>query len=174
MTAGRRSQRPSNDREIARLREIVRQTGDSLLLADDGPCSPDAELLDLCSEALHLLTHADQKHEASFSITVEQWGQRGPTPKRDERERLFQEAQDLVRRAKPVLSKIRKLRATTGPGIYAKALAVRASRTGAPLLAMSLAEDLVANAELRATLWPSQPTAEKTRTEAGNDERRRH
>jgi hypothetical protein len=38
------------DREIARLREIVAQTGDALLLAE-GPVSPDAQLLELCDEA---------------------------------------------------------------------------------------------------------------------------
>ena len=44
--------------------------------------------------------------------------------------------------------------------IYAKALVVRSSVTGAAKLAMSLAEDLVACSELRATLWPPDREAQ--------------
>src|ERR1700726_856647 len=43
-------------------------------------------------------------------------------------------------------------RSVTGVGIYARALVVRASRTGAPELAKSMAEDLIARAGLRAIL----------------------
>ena len=74
---------------------------------------------------------------------------------RAEIERHREDCTAYVKRAKPLLSKIRKLHATTGGGIYAKALVVRSSVTGAAKLAMSLAEDLVACSELRATLWPS-------------------
>ena len=45
------------DREIARFRAIVRDSANNLLIAD-GPVHPDAALLYLCAEALHLLTHA--------------------------------------------------------------------------------------------------------------------
>jgi hypothetical protein len=55
-----------------------------------------------------------------------------------------------------LLSRIRKLRAVTGAGIYAKALVLRASRTGSPELAKSMAEDLIAYAGLRAMLWPAE------------------
>jgi hypothetical protein len=51
------------DREIARFREIVAETNQALLLAD-GPAHPDAALLDLCAEALHLLTHAEKARKA--------------------------------------------------------------------------------------------------------------
>src|SRR5438874_1446018 len=47
------------DREIARLREIVAETGDALLLAD-GPVSPDAALLEVCAETLDLLIEAER------------------------------------------------------------------------------------------------------------------
>jgi hypothetical protein len=59
------------------------------------------------------------------------------------------------RKAADILREIRKVRATTAAGIYAKAPVVRASRTGANVLAMSLAEDLVDCAELRQSLWPA-------------------
>ena len=54
-----------------------------------------------------------------------------------------------------VLFQAKKLKATTAAGIYAKALIVRSSRSGAMLLAMSLAEDLIACPGLRESLWPA-------------------
>jgi hypothetical protein len=139
------------DREIARFREIVAENNNSLLLADGGPHSPDAALLDLCAEALHLLTHAERARAAMLAMPARE------ERERRERARHFEDYRDGIRRAKPLLSRIRKLRATTGPGIYAKALVVRASITGAPHLAKSLAEDLVACDALRATLWAAEP-----------------
>jgi hypothetical protein len=41
-------------------------------------------------------------------------------------------------------------------GIYAKAAVVRASKTGAADLAMSLAQDLLGCPGLRASLWPAE------------------
>jgi hypothetical protein len=65
------------------------------------------------------------------------------------RERAFDQA---MRR---VLFKAKKLKATTAAGIYGKALIVRSSRSGAMLLAMSLAEDMIAWPGLRESLWPA-------------------
>jgi hypothetical protein len=48
-----------------------------------------------------------------------------------------------------------ELEATTHAGIYAKALIVRCSSTGASALAMSLATDLVECKGLRDVLWPA-------------------
>jgi hypothetical protein len=45
----------------------------------------------------------------------------------------------------------------------AKALLVRASVTGAAVLAMSLAEELIDCRELRESLWPADATAEPAR-----------
>jgi hypothetical protein len=75
--------------------------------------------------------------------------------RRAESDALADERWERVHKARSLLYGIRKLRATTGAGIYAKALVVRSSVTGAAELAMSWAEDLVACSELRATLWPS-------------------
>src|SRR5258708_1660461 len=147
----KRAPRPV-DREIARFREIVAETHDAILLAE-GSAHPDAALLDLCAEALHLLRHAEKIGSEHHMLFAD--GERWDDARRQESSRLFEERERFVKKAKPLLSEIRKLRATTGAGIYAKALVVRSSVTGAARLAMSLAEDLVACTELRATLWPS-------------------
>ena len=147
----KRAPRPV-DREIARFREIVAETNDALLLADGGAASPDAALLDLCAEALHLLTHAERAKAAGRALFgSDEW-----RPRRAEWEALFDDSNRGVTKAKPLLSRIRKLRAGTGAGIYAKAMVVRASISGAPYLAVSLAEDLIACKELRATLFPAE------------------
>jgi len=60
-------------------------------------------------------------------------------------------------RASSFMTRAKKMRAITAGGVYAKALCVRASATGAAEFAMSLAEDLVSNPALRASLWPAEP-----------------
>jgi hypothetical protein len=138
---------PAIEREIARLREIVAETTDSLIFGG-GSSHPDAALFDLCAEALHLLAHAEVARAALSATRGEKY------------DRLWKEYDGGVKRAKPLLSRIRKLRAVTGAGIYAKALVVRTSRTGAPELAKSMAEDLIACAGLRAILWPAERAAQ--------------
>src|SRR3982074_2831457 len=98
-------------REIARFREIVAQTNDALLLAE-GSAHPDAALLDLCAEALHLLSHAERAKAAGRALFgSDEW-----RPRRAEWEALFDDASRGVTKAKPLLSRIRKLRAGTGAG----------------------------------------------------------
>ena len=136
---------------IDRLKAIVAYSGERLLLAD-GPPNPDAALLDLCSEALHHLKEAekaDQSRDCDRS-TPEGW-------KRDEE--LCAKSREHSNKAKRPMFRAKKMRATTAAGIYAKALCVRASRTGAAEFAMSLAEDLLSNPALRASLWPSDHAA---------------
>jgi hypothetical protein len=72
-----------------------------------------------------------------------------------ERDRLHEEYRRGIAKAKPLLRRMAKLRVTTAAGIYAKAPLVRASRTGAPVLAMSLAADMIDCPGLRASLWPA-------------------
>jgi hypothetical protein len=48
-----------------------------------------------------------------------------------------------------------KIKATTAAGIFAKALAVRSSKSGAADLGVSLAQDLLDCPGLRASLWPA-------------------
>jgi hypothetical protein len=59
-------------------------------------------------------------------------------------------------RAKQLTRQAAKLRATTPAGIFAKALVVRSSHTGAAVLAMSLADELIACPGLRQSLWPAE------------------
>ncbi len=140
------------DPEIARLREITAEAANNELLGA-GPPQPEAALLDICAEALHLLTRAqkalDTLHRRS-SIPLDRKSQAF----KSEGERLYETRQHDIARAKPILRRIAKVPAATAVGIYAKALCMRASRTGAPALAMTLAEDLIACPGLRESLWP--------------------
>lgn len=143
---------------IERLREITAQSANNLLLGE-GPAHPDAALLDLCSEALHLLKEAEQRN-GEWAVLEKPGSWRLNSPEfqafSTERDRLWGEHDQAIAKAKPLLSRIRKMRAKTAAGIYAKALVVRSSRTGAPLLAMSLADDLIACPGLRESLWPAE------------------
>lgn len=58
-----------------------------------------------------------------------------------------------------LMQRAKKLHATTPAGIYGKVLLVRASRTGAAAMAMTLAEDPIACHALRASLWPAEVAA---------------
>jgi hypothetical protein len=137
---------------IRRLREIAAEAADHAILAD-GPVTPDADLLDLCAEALHLLSRADKVH-ANYHATPA-YGLGGTPATRAEREALWGEAGFLHREARPLMRRLSKTAAKTPAGIYAKALVVKGSVTGAASLAKSLAEDLIACRELRESLWPA-------------------
>jgi hypothetical protein len=50
---------------IARLKEIVAQSGDALLT--EGPVHPDYELLDLCATVLHHLSHAQKALDDQYA-----------------------------------------------------------------------------------------------------------
>ena len=141
--------------DTVRLREIVRVSDRALLGEEDGPHTPDAELLAICATALELLTRSEKiwkeasdRFWASSTIT---------DADRARHTGAFKESSALKQRAKPLMRRVTKMRATTGAGIYAKALVVRSSRTGAEVLAKSLADDLIACTGLRATLWPAAP-----------------
>jgi hypothetical protein len=133
---------------IAQLRTIARESAEHLILAD-GPVSPDADLLDICGEALHLLKTANLVLEEARATPNEILG--APNG-------LYAEHYRLICEGRLLMSRARKQKAKTPAGIYAKTLLVRASSHGAEMLAMSLARDLLECAELRASLWPaSQP-----------------
>lgn len=140
---------------VARMREIAAQGGDSLLLAN-GPPHPDHELLDVCGEALHFAKEAAAlraQHDAMHDGRI--WTARTRAESAVLWEAWHQQEAELVQR----LRRAKKLRATTPAGIYAKALAVRCSSTGAAVLARSLAEELIDCKALRESLWPTK-TAE--------------
>jgi hypothetical protein len=144
------------DSTIARLREIARPPDDLDRLVDNVQSHPDAQLLDLCSEALHLLRSARAVHEARPPWRND-WEVNGREAQawRDAALRALEESEKLVTRAKPLLRRAGKMRAVTGAGVYGKALLVRSSRTGAQVLAKSLAEDLITIPGLRVSLWPT-------------------
>lgn len=139
---------------IARLREMAVQAGDSLLLAN-GPPNPDAALLDLCADVMDKHREVMQAWEACrefncSTVGVEYyWSVDGTA----ERKKLLDYAHRLDREQATLLRRAAKLHSTTSAGIYAKALIVNASRTGAAKLAMSLARDLIEHKTLRAALW---------------------
>jgi hypothetical protein len=136
---------------IARLRSLAAQAGDALLT--EGPVTPDRVLLDTCADALHLFKHAQMLGEqrSGFFNRIT----RPTEAERATHDALFAQEREATRRAGGMLVGIKKIRAQTPAGIYAKAMVVRCSVSGAAHLAKSLAEDLLACEGLRATLWPS-------------------
>jgi hypothetical protein len=96
---------------IRRLRQIAAEAADHAVFAD-GPVTPDADLLDLCAEALHLLRAAETAKALARSAT---WD---PDP-RSEWNSQRREEDCQIKKA----------------GIYAKALVVNCSVTGAAVLA---------------------------------------
>jgi hypothetical protein len=145
---------------IDRLKAMADESANALLT--EGPVHPDHQLLDLCAEALH---HR-RLHDEARAVWTENDRQRFSDCETQRRPHFtnaeaadsaaefnqFRAFDDAMRR---VLFKAQKLKATTAAGIYAKALIVRSSRSGAMLLAMSLAEDLIACPGLRESLWPA-------------------
>jgi hypothetical protein len=152
---------------IARLFKIANEAAEHALLAD-GPVTPDADLLDKAAQALHLISQASQLAEKRAELL------RSPRPDRsgwailtgtvDPKEArtlvkadlLWEERAALIKRAMPIMRAIAKQPAKTAAGVYAKALLVRGSQTGAQALAQSLSRDLVSNPVLRARLWSAE------------------
>jgi len=157
MSASTKQNRPDFSPAIALFRDIAAQSADAMLT--EGPVNPDHRLLDLCAEALHHCTA-----EAQIGAKRRQfYGRDYMTLTEAERHAaLLADKVDLAdwqehqRLAKPSLVTLAKLKAATPAGIYAKAAVVRASKTGAANLAMSLAEDLLDCPGLRAILWPAE------------------
>jgi hypothetical protein len=144
-------QRTSAAETIDRLRTIARESDDHLILAD-GPVSPDAALIGFCGDALYLLRRADTTRDKAWS-SQKPYDDYTPS-ERIANELLWREAKSLVYRAKTLMRRVAKIPAQSPAGIYAKALLVQSSRTGAQCLARTLAEDLVACPSLRESLWP--------------------
>ena len=139
---------------IARIKRIAAQSGDALLLAAGLP-HPDMALLDLCAEIAQARQDADAAFQRRCACRPATWMAKSheeaveiADAKRED-EKASKQYSHLLRRAA-------KIKATTAAGIYAKALAVRSSRTGSALLAASMAEDLLARDGLRASLWPTE------------------
>jgi hypothetical protein len=136
---------------IESLLKIAALSGDHLV--GEGPVHPDFRLLELCATTLDLFRQADE---------VGTWRQHRfkdhrPWTDSDRARADAEDAQRLVfeKAAVRLLKRTTGLKATTAAGIYAKALVVKASLSGAALCAQSLAEDLIACDGLRRSLiWP--------------------
>lgn len=142
---------------IERLRAVAGGAGDALLSAE--PVHPDHRLLTLCAE-LAELRHAERE---AFDEKCEKWTWPPGMDRMDPAEvvaspgnaELHLKAEAADRAYRRALRAVGKISATTPAGIYAKAVAILTSKTGAAALAMSLAEDLTRNPVLRASLWPA-------------------
>lgn len=146
--------KPDFTAAMAQLKRIALTSADNALT--EGPVNPDRLLLDLCAETLHALVHAERAiRSRDSSVLHRTHTQAELSAWRAQDAELMGEYHDGIKSAKPAMGRIRKIRATTAAGIYAKAAVVRASKTGAADLAMSLAEDLLACPGLRASLWPA-------------------
>jgi hypothetical protein len=158
MSAHLQTPKPNFSDAIAALRHIADTSADNALT--EGPVNADRQLLDLCAEALHRVVHAERAYarrdwdwlSSNMTAAEEAAG-------RIKNAELMDEYQGGIKSAKPMLGRIRKIKATTAAGIYAKAAVVRASKTGAADLAMSLAQDLLDCPGLRAALWPAEEGA---------------
>ncbi|GAN78542.1 hypothetical protein [Acidisphaera rubrifaciens] len=142
---------------LDRLRQIVAQSGDALLLGE-GVVSPDAALLDACSTALHHMAAANkiEAERCRDADSIKGWWTDADRARLDA---LLDRVQEREATAVQAMRKAKKIRAVTPAGIYAKALVVRASRTGARELARSLAVDLVECKGLRQCLWSGEPAS---------------
>ena len=145
--------KPDFTAAIAQLKHIAATSADNALT--EGPVNADRLLLDLCAEALHSLVHAERSLRTAQEVFHYDAHHKTTENLRPIWTGLFKETEEGVKSAKPNLIRIRKMKATTAAGIYAKAAVVRASKTGAAELAMSLAEDLLTCPGLRSALWPA-------------------
>jgi hypothetical protein len=113
--------------------------------------SPDHNLLLLCDYVVIAKRQHDQFEAAWRALE---------RPNNPDEKRLYEEWRRAARTVRSLLLKLRKVRATTAAGIFAKAAAVSRTGSTAADVAVSLANDLLASPELRKAVWPaSRPEA---------------
>ena len=137
---------------IAHLERIARMSADNLLT--EGPVHVDHRLLELCADVgsrYKVAEAAYQRHRAGWKPAWEA----GTEDAKAAMEKLTNDCRNANRAVSNILREAAKLRATTPAGIFAKAIAVRSSRSGAAKLGLSLAQDLLDCPGLRAALWPA-------------------
>jgi hypothetical protein len=143
---------------IGLFRSIAAKSADALVM--EGQPHPDHRLLALCADALDELSVVRREVEVQAVEARERAGKAWPPAEGEEAWRAAQRTRFEAHmahyyQARALLRAIAKVPATTPAGIYAKAQVCRASRTGAPGLATSMVEDLLACRALRAVIWPS-------------------
>jgi hypothetical protein len=137
---------------IDQFRAIATQSGDALFT--EGSVNPDQRLLDLCAEIGYhrkIAKAAEERQRAGWVPLF----QRETPDDIASHAALKKESVDADRAVSYLLREVSKIKATTAAGIYAKAVAVRSSKTGSALLGVSLAQDLLDCPGLRAILWPA-------------------
>ena len=133
---------------VARLRDLARTAAASGKHRHAAP-TPDAELLELCSQVMDRRAEHDSIDREARKMT-----RAFMTNPAFAAEMKKKDA--LVAKWRSPLSRISKFEAKTAAGVYAKAHILRMSFGCAPRLAQSLADDLVNCAGLRAHLWPAE------------------
>jgi hypothetical protein len=137
--------RPDDDPEILEALGLLSLLADRAMVAGADPSasvSPDHALLMLCD----YLVIAKRQHDELWSAY------RKKTSGHDKRE--YEEMHRAERTVRSLLLKIRKFSATTPAGLFAKAAAVSRTGSAAGVVALSLADDLLASPELRRAVWP--------------------
>lgn len=155
------TQAPSDDIDpavpaaMALFRRIATSSADALLT--EGEVNLDHRLLALCADALDRLTVARRTYEARRPCDCPRLADREAFQRWSDKDRAdLASVSVLEGLSAPLLRAIAKLPARTPAGIYAKAQVCNASRTGSPVLAKSLARDLLACRALRSVLWPAE------------------
>jgi len=116
--------------------------------ADPGASvSPDHNLLLTCDHIIMARRQSDQLWDEYKSLNF--------SLKNPDRDRLYDEWKRTERLVKSALLKLRKLSATTPAGIFAKAVVVSRTGSTAAMVAVSLANDLLASPALRQAVWPA-------------------
>jgi hypothetical protein len=139
---------------ISMFRQLAATSATALLT--EGEVHPDHNLLELCANALDRLSAVQRAQEDD-----ERFRQAGPRAHggedawRAELMTRFEHRCGLSRSATTALRAVGKIAAQTGAGIFAKAQCIAASKTGCPVIAKSLAVDLLNCRPLRAVIWPA-------------------
>jgi hypothetical protein len=105
---------------------------------------PDEDLLVIAERTLGLMSALDAEYKA-------------PVPAgRDAQLAYARGLSEMSAEVRTMLRRASKIRAQTPEGIYAKAQLVSRSRSGSPILAKSLAADMIEMPGLRRLLWPAE------------------
>ncbi|HUC16546.1 MAG TPA: hypothetical protein VMA37_02540 [Acetobacteraceae bacterium] len=142
--------KPESSAAMEQLRRIAGAAREQPLPVEEKPHF-DAELLELCAEISHQRKIADAAWRRFSEESLSLWCSSARA------DALYAASRKETQRLDFLLREAGKLRAKTGAGIYAKALAITRLRSGGLALCKSLAEDLIDNPALRATLWGAEP-----------------
>jgi hypothetical protein len=139
---------PIDDPAIFESLRLLSLIADREMVAGADPSatvSPDHALLMLCD---HVVV-AKRQHDHIEAA----W--RAMDHSNPDHQRGYEEWLRAARTVRGLVMKLRKFSATTPAGLFAKAAAVSRTGSAAAIVAVSLADDLLASAELRKAVWPA-------------------